>query len=129
MGRVPLKVSCCLGCLINRPTAKLFSTQPVGADPILTTCADLTLLKDLAPSLPALLGWYALIGPAKMGTKITQKLALAVNQFLMDPSMKQKLIDQFLFPIPGSSADIQKRAENEARIWGTFIGDLKIQID
>jgi len=77
--------------------------------------ADLTLLKDLAPSLPALLGWYALIGPAKMGTKITQKLALAVNQFL--------------FSIPVSSPDIQKRAENEARIWGTFIGDLKIQID
>jgi tripartite-type tricarboxylate transporter receptor subunit TctC len=91
--------------------------------------ADLPLLKDLAPSLPALPGWYALIGPARMDTKISQKLALAVNQFLMDPSMKQKLIDQFLFPIPGSSADIQKRAENEARIWGTFIGDLKIQID
>lgn len=91
--------------------------------------ADLPLLKDLAPSLPALPGWYALIGPAKMDTKITQKLALAVNQFLMDLSMKQKLIDQFLFPIPGTSADIQKRAENEARIWGTFIGDLKIQID
>ena len=50
-----------------------------------------------------------------MGTKITQKLALAVNQFL--------------FSIPVSSPDIQKRAENEARIWGTFIGDLKIQID
>ena len=59
--------------------------------------ADLPLLKDLAPSLPALPGWYALIGPARMDTKISQKLALAVNQFLMDPSMKQKLIDQFLF--------------------------------
>ena len=91
--------------------------------------ADLPLLKELAPSLPALPGWYALVGPAKMDTKITQKLASAVNQFLTDPLIKQKLIDQFLFPIPGSSVDIQKRAENEARIWGTFIGDLKIQID
>ena len=41
----------------------------------------------------------------------------------------EKLIDQFLFPIPGTPADIQKRAENEARLWGGLIRDLKIQID
>ncbi len=43
--------------------------------------------------------------------------------------MKQKLIDQFLFPIPGMPADIQKRAENDARIWGGLIRDLRIKVD
>jgi hypothetical protein len=52
-----------------------------------------------------------------------------VNQFLTDPPIAQKLNDQFLFPIPGTPADIQKRAESEARVWGGLIGDLKLQID
>lgn len=90
---------------------------------------DLPLLKELAPSIPALPGWYALVAPAKMDPRVTQKLATAVNHFLSDPAMKQRLIDQFLFPIPGTPADIQKRAESEARIWGGLIRDLKIQID
>lgn len=90
---------------------------------------DLPLLKELAPNIPALPGWYALVAPAKMDPKVTQALAASVNRFLADPAMKQKLVDQFLFPIPGSPADIQRRAENEARIWGGLIRDLKIQID
>ncbi|MDO9024424.1 tripartite tricarboxylate transporter substrate binding protein [Zwartia sp.] len=91
--------------------------------------ADVPLLKELAPNLPALPGWYALIGPAKMDPKITQKVAAAVNQFLTDPPINQKLTEQFLFPIPGTPADIQTRAENEAKTWGGLIGDLKLQID
>ena len=88
---------------------------------------DIPLLKELAPNLPALPGWYALIGPAKMDPKVTEKIALAVNQFLKDPTAAKKLTELFLFPIPGTPADIQKRAENEAKTWGSLIGDLKIQ--
>jgi tripartite-type tricarboxylate transporter receptor subunit TctC len=91
--------------------------------------ADLPLLKELAPDIPALPGWYALVGPSGMDAKVTQTLAASVNRFLSDPVIKQKLIDQFLFPIPGTPADIEKRAENDAHIWGGLIRDLKIQID
>jgi tripartite-type tricarboxylate transporter receptor subunit TctC len=91
--------------------------------------ANLPLLKELAPNVPALPGWYALVAPAKMEPKIGQKLTASVNSFLADPVMKGKLIDQFLFPIPGTSADIQKRAEAEAKTWGGLIRDLKIQMD
>jgi tripartite-type tricarboxylate transporter receptor subunit TctC len=90
---------------------------------------NLPLLKELAPDVPALPGWYALVAPAKMDPKVTQKLASAVNHFLADPVMKQRLIDQFLFPIPGTPADIQKRAETEARSWGGLIRDLNIHLD
>jgi tripartite-type tricarboxylate transporter receptor subunit TctC len=90
---------------------------------------DLPLLKELAPSVPPLPGWYALVAPAKLDPKVTEKLAGSVNRFLADPVTKQKLIDQFLFPIPGTPADIQKRAESEAKTWGGLIRDLKIQID
>jgi tripartite-type tricarboxylate transporter receptor subunit TctC len=90
---------------------------------------NLPTLKELAPNIPALPGWYALVGPARMDAKVTQKVAASVNNFLADPVMKQKLIDQFLFPIPGTPADIQKRAEAEAKIWGGLIRDLKIEIN
>jgi tripartite-type tricarboxylate transporter receptor subunit TctC len=90
---------------------------------------DLPLLKELTPDVPALPGWYALVGPAKLDPKVTQTLADSVNRFLNDPVMKQKLIDQFLFPIPGTPADIQKRAEDEATVWGGLIKDLKIEIE
>jgi tripartite-type tricarboxylate transporter receptor subunit TctC len=90
---------------------------------------DLPLLKEVTTNVPALPGWYALVAPAKMETKITETLAGSVSRFLADPVMKQKLIDLFLFPIPGTPADITKRAENDARIWGGLIRDLKIQIE
>jgi len=90
---------------------------------------DLPLLKELTPNVPALPGWYALVGPAKMDPKATQKLSASVNRFLADPVTKQKLIDQFLLPIPGTPADIQKRAESEAKTWGGLIRELKIQLD
>ena len=88
---------------------------------------DLPLLKEVTPDVPPLPGWYALVGPAKMDPKVTQKLAAAVNHFLQDPVTKQKLVNLFLFPIPGTPAGIQKRAEDEARIWGGLIHDLHIQ--
>ena len=70
---------------------------------------NLPLLKELAPSVPSLPGWYALVAPAKMDPGITRKLAVAVNNFRPDPATNAKLVDQSLFPIPGSSADIQRR--------------------
>lgn len=90
---------------------------------------NLPTLKELAPKVPALPGWYALVAPAKLDPKVTQMLATSVGKFLSDPATRQKLVDQFLFPIPGTSADIQKRAEAEARIWGGLIRDLKIEMN
>jgi tripartite-type tricarboxylate transporter receptor subunit TctC len=90
---------------------------------------SLPLLREVAPTVPSLPGWYALVAPAKLDARITQKLAAAVNNFLSDPATNAKLVDQFLFPIPGTSADLQKRAEGDAKIWGGLIRDLKIQMD
>ena len=91
--------------------------------------ANVPLLKELSPNSPALPGWYAVVGPANMDAKVVQKLSAAVNAFLADPAIKAKLIEQFLFPIPGTPEGIRKRGEAEAEIWGGLIRDLKIQAD
>src|SRR5206468_4865217 len=76
------------------------------------------LLKELAPDVPPLPGWYALVGPAKMDARIVQKLAGAVNAFLADPAMSAKLNEQYLAPIPVTPEGIRARAEQEAKLWG-----------
>ena len=90
---------------------------------------NVPLMKELSPNVPALPGWYALVGPAKMDPKVVQKIAASVNKFLADPAIKAKLNDQFLAPIPGTPESIQKRGEQESEIWGGLIRDLKIQAD
>jgi tripartite-type tricarboxylate transporter receptor subunit TctC len=90
---------------------------------------NVPLLKELAPDVPPLPGWYALVGPAKMDAKVVQKLAAAVNRFLTDPAVKTKLQGQFLEPIPGTPEAIQKRGESEAALWGGLIRELGIQGD
>ena len=90
---------------------------------------DVPLLKTLNASIPPLPGWYALVAPAKVDPKIVQKLAAAVNKFLADPAVQAKLRNQFLEPIPGTPAGIQKRGEAEAALWGALIRELKIEAD
>lgn len=90
---------------------------------------NVPLMKEVAPDVPALPGWYALVGPAKMDPKVVQKLAAGVNAFLSDPTVRTKLLEQQLMPIPGTGAGIQKRGEDEARIWGALIRELKIEAD
>jgi tripartite-type tricarboxylate transporter receptor subunit TctC len=89
--------------------------------------ANVPLLKEVAPDTPPLPGWYAVVGPAKMDPKLVDKLAAAVNAFLADPAIRQKLIDQFLAPIPGTPEGIRKRGESESELWGGLIRDLKIE--
>ena len=87
------------------------------------------LLKELSPNIPALPGWYALVGPAKMDPRVVQKIHAAVERFVDDPAIVPKLQGQFLVPLHGTGADIQKRGEVEAGLWGGLIRDLKIEAD
>lgn len=90
---------------------------------------NVPLLKELDPRIPALPGWYAIEGPAKMDPKRVEKVSRAVNTFLADPAVRTKLIDQYLMPIPGTAADIEKRGKAEAKIWGDLIRELHIEAD
>jgi tripartite-type tricarboxylate transporter receptor subunit TctC len=90
---------------------------------------NVPLLKDLSPNIPPLPGWYALVGPAKMDPKIVQKIHAAAERFVTEPAIAAKLREQYLFPLRGSGADIQKRGEVEAGLWGGLIRELKIEAD
>lgn len=90
---------------------------------------NVPLLKEVAPDVHPLPGWYAVVGPAKMDRKVVDKLSASINRFLADPRIKAKLTEQFLFPIPGTPEGIQKRGEQEAQLWGGLIRELNIEAD
>lgn len=87
------------------------------------------LINELAPRMPALPGWYALVGPAGLPPEVSRKLAAAVSAFLDDEQTKKKLNEQFLFPIPGTGEQIKARALQESKIWGELIKSLNITFD
>lgn len=91
--------------------------------------ASIPLINEVAPQMPALPGWYALVGPAGMPADIVAKLSAGVLAFLDDDQIKKKLTEQFLFPIPGTSAQIKTRAQQESKIWGELIKTLNINLD
>ena len=87
------------------------------------------LINELAPQMPALPGWYALVGPAGLPPEVVKKLSGAVTAFLDDEPTRRKLTEQFLFPIPGTGEQIRSRAQQESRIWGDLIKTLNITLD
>lgn len=87
------------------------------------------LINELAPQMPALPGWYALVGPAGMPAEVSRKLAGAVTAFLEDEPTRKKLNEQFLFPIPGTSEQIKARAMQESKVWGELIKSLNVSFD
>jgi tripartite-type tricarboxylate transporter receptor subunit TctC len=91
--------------------------------------ADVPLFTELIPDMPALPGWYALVGPGKLPPDVARKLGLALQSFLSDPEIKTTLLNQFLFPMSGNGEDMRARAADEAAFWGGLIKDLDIKLD
>jgi tripartite-type tricarboxylate transporter receptor subunit TctC len=90
---------------------------------------DVPLFSELIPNMPALPGWYALVGPGKLPPDVVRKLEQALSGFLTDPAVKTSLRNQFLFPMSGSGDEMRKRAANEAAFWGGLIKELNISLD
>lgn len=89
---------------------------------------DLPTLKELGYDVPVMPGWYALVGPANMKPEHVSKLNKLVQDFLMDPEVRNKLIGMSLTPTPGTPEQIKARAMNDAKTWGELIVKNKIQL-
>lgn len=86
-------------------------------------------LKEAGVEVPAMPGWYALVAPKNLDAKLALRLTAAVQRALADPAVKIKLDGMSLESIPGTGADILKRAETDSRVWGEFIRANGIQAE
>lgn len=78
-------------------------------------------VKEAGLEVPVMPGWYALMGPADMDPKVVARLNAAVQAFLADPKVKEKLASLYLDPLSGSADAMRKRAVTDSKVWGDFI--------
>lgn len=101
----------------------------VMGDQRLSELPNVPTFKELGFPVPAMPGWYALVGPANMKPEHVAKLNQQVQDFLNDPETKSKLASMALTPIPGTAQQIRARAAADAEVWGDLIRMTKIELE
>ena len=93
---------------------------------------------QLTPDIPTMkeaglpeienLAWMAIMAPASTPDEIVQRMNQEINAVLDMPEIKQKLNAQYMEPIGGSPADLQKFMQQELRVMTPVIKRTGITI-
>jgi tripartite-type tricarboxylate transporter receptor subunit TctC len=59
------------------------------------------------------MAWMAVMAPASTPNEIVARMNQEINAALAQPDVKEKLASQFMEPVGGSSADLQKFLRHE----------------
>ncbi|NDZ17300.1 tripartite tricarboxylate transporter substrate binding protein [Variovorax sp. WS11] len=86
-------------------------------------------IKEAGLNVPAMPGWYAVVGPAGLDPKIVSTFNAALQQVMADPAVKSKLVELSLPPIPGGDAEIRQRAASDLAYWSDFIRKNNIRVE
>jgi tripartite-type tricarboxylate transporter receptor subunit TctC len=73
--------------------------------------------------------WMAVMAPASTPTPIVERMNQEINTVLAMPDVKQKLYAQYMEPIGGSPADLQKFMQQELRVMTPIIKRTGIKIE
>lgn len=87
-----------------------------------------TLAEQGFPSVSGF-GWYGFMAPANTPHAITARLQAAINEALVDPGVKQKLLAQGMDSQGTSAADFGKFIEGETRKWAEVIQKANIKVE
>jgi tripartite-type tricarboxylate transporter receptor subunit TctC len=94
---------------------------------------------QLTPEIPTMkeaglpeienLAWMAIMAPASTPDDVVQRMNQEINAVLAMPEVKQKLNAQYMEPIGGSPADLQKFMQQELRVMTPVIKRTGIKIE
>jgi len=94
---------------------------------------------QLTPEIPTMkeaglpeienVAWMAIMAPASTPNEIVQRMNQEINAVLAMPETRQKLHAQYMEPIGGSSADLQKFMQQELRVMTPVIKRTGIKIE
>jgi tripartite-type tricarboxylate transporter receptor subunit TctC len=73
--------------------------------------------------------WMAVMAPASTPTPIVERMNQEINTVLAMPDVKQKLYAQYMEPMGGSPADLQKFMQQELRVMTPIIKRTGIKIE
>jgi len=74
-----------------------------------------------------LTGWYALVGPKDLPKDVTAKLEKALREVHQDPAFKKAMVEGGYGLNTGGPKELQKRINDEYKLWGDVIktSDIK----
>ncbi len=72
------------------------------------------------------LGWFALLAPARTPTEVLLRLNAEINRMVTKPAIVQKLTNLGADPLGGSAADAERYIKGEQEKWGKIIREAGI---
>ena len=73
--------------------------------------------------------WFGLVGPAKLPTKIVDRLNADINEILIQPEVKQRFADMGMETVGGSSEQFSKYIRDDIQKWKGLVAKRNIKPD
>lgn len=85
--------------------------------------------REAGLNAPVMPGWFAVLGPAGMPGAAVEVLNAAFRRALEDASVRRRLEENTLEPLPGTAVDIRRHMEADSAAWGGFIRRRGLRIE
>jgi tripartite-type tricarboxylate transporter receptor subunit TctC len=89
---------------------------------------DIPTVAEFVPGYEAI-GWYALGMPKKTPVEIIDKINATTNKALADPTLKARLADLGVEPMPMTPAEFRKFVDSESEKWTKVIKAAGVTLD
>ncbi len=86
-------------------------------------------VKETGLDVPAMPGWYAIVGPAGLNPKMVATFNTAMQQVMADAAVKSRLAELSLPPMSGGEPEIRRRAAADLTFWSDFIRKNNIRVE
>ncbi len=86
-------------------------------------------VKEAGLDVPAMPGWYAIVGPAGLNPKTVITFNAAMQQVMAEPAVRSRLAELSLPPISGGEPEIRRRAAADLEFWSGFIRKNNIRVE
>jgi tripartite-type tricarboxylate transporter receptor subunit TctC len=94
-----------------------------------TLLPDVPSLGELGYPNTEVYTWFGLVGPAKLPTKIVDRLNKDVNEILIQPEVKQRFADMGMETVGGSSEQFSKYIRDDIVKWRALVAKRNIKPD
>lgn len=141
---IPYKGADALNDVIGGRVDFMFATMPsvmghIRSGKLIPLAVTTTERSLVMPDLPtvaesglpdfALGAWFGYFAPKGTPQAVIDKINADINKVLLEPTIKQRLINEGAAPAGGSPEDFRKYVQSETQKWGDMVRELGIVLD
>jgi tripartite-type tricarboxylate transporter receptor subunit TctC len=127
-GEVDAMVSVVGPALAQVQAGKVNAVAVLGASRV-AQWPQVPTVKETGLDVPAMPGWYAIVGPAGLNPKVVATFNTAMQQVMADAAVKSRLAELSLPPMSGGEPEIRRRAAADLAFWSDFIRKNNIRVE